>query len=175
MFGLIFHHDEFATLLNKHLDKDMLTRAHRCAIKVTLDIQQDAKYPWLFQGLSVQRVNYIMKVFSCMREQTYRDKNEEELKLFFTPYDAMPFKTDTEDDLFVAYSIKDIRSQFRQLMIGPEFVSLYEKDIPHFGPIYVFRARMEYTDNEDPVYHMLEIQSSVDEILSVLERLNFGA
>ena len=174
MFGLILHHDEFATLLNEHLDKDVLTRAHRCAIKVTLDIQQDAKYPWLFHGLSEERVNYVLKVLSHVRQQPCRNMNQEELKLFFTPYDAMPFKTDTEEDLFVAYSIKNISSPFRQLIIGPESVSLYEKDIPHFGPIYVFRARMEYIDGEDPVYNMLDIQSGVDEILSALEGLNFG-
>jgi len=174
MFGLILHHNEFEPLLNAHLDNVVLARAHTCAIKVTLDIEKDTRYPWLFHGLSEKRVNYVLRVLSHMRQQTYRDMNQQELRIFFTPYDAMPFKTDTEEDLFVAYSIKNISSPFRQLMIGPESVSLYEKDIPHFGPIYVFRARLEYIDGEVPVYHMLEIQSSVDEILSVLECLNFG-
>ena len=86
----------------------------------------------------------------------------------------MPFQTQTEKDLFVAYSIKDLLHPFRQLLIGPESVSLYEKDIPHFGPIYVFRARLEYNDDENVKFHMLDIESSVDEILSVLETLNFG-
>ena len=174
MFGLILHHSDFGFSLDECLDGAILERVHSCAMKVELDHLNDNTFPWLFRGLSVQRVNHVLTVLSRMRQRVYCYLNEEQLKHVFTPYDAMPFKTEVEDDLFVAYSIKDLNDPFRQLLIGPENVSLYERDIPHFGPIYVYRVRVDYTDEEQPEYHMLEIKSSVDDILSVLERLNFG-
>lgn len=174
MSALIFHHGDFAFQLDKELDGERLRRVDSCAIQVQLDTMIDDKYPWMFRGLSVEAVNHVLNVLSRMRNRSYNDLSEKALKEFFTPYDAMPFQTKTEKDLFVAYSIKDPLHPFRQLLIGPESVSLYEKDIPHFGPIYVFRARLEYNDDENVKFHMLDIESSVDEILSVLETLNFG-
>lgn len=175
MFGLLFHHSEFANALDAHLDNDILQRVHLCAVRIELDDVQDTKFPWLFRGLSVQRVNQIMHVLSRMRQLSYYDSDEDELKRLVTPYDAMPFKTNTEDDLFVSYSIKDVTDPFRQLILGPHSVSLYEPDIPHFGPIYVFRARVEERSSEESlVYRMMEIQSGPEEILSALQRLNFG-
>lgn len=172
MFGLLLHHSEFSTVLDKQSDNDVLCRVHPCAMQVKLDMDKDHRFPWIFRGLSVKRVNHVLGVLSCVRERAYKDLNEEDLQQVFTPYDAMPFNTNTENDLFVAYSIKYLSDPFRQLLIGPEGVSLYEQNIPHFGPIYVFKARMEYGDNVK--FHMLEIESSVDEILSVLRTLNFG-
>ena len=157
MSALILHHEDFASQ-DKGLDHERLCRVDSCAIQVQLDTMTDDKYPWMFRGLSVEAVNHVLNVLSGMRNRFYKDLSEKALQEFFTPYDAMPFQTKTEQDLFVSYSIKDILHPFRQLLIGPESVSLYERGLPHFGPIYVFRARLEYNENENVKFHMLELR-----------------
>lgn len=175
MFALLFHHSEFANSLDAWLGDVTIQRVHVCALQIEVDDEHDTKFPWLFRGLSVQRVNQIMHLLSRMRQWSYCDLDEDQLKCLVTPYDAMPFQTDKEDNLYVSYCIKDVTDPFRQLILGPHSVSLYEPDIPHFGPIYVFRACVQDgASGEAPVYRMLEIESSPDEILSALERLNFG-
>ena len=170
----IFHDGGLASILDPLLDHKVLCRVHSCAMRVEIDNLEDNKYPWLFRGLSVERVNYILSVLFRMQQRVYSHLNEAQLKSLFTPYDAMLFDTDTEKDLTVAYCIKNFLDPFRQLLTGPHCVSIYELDMPHFGPIYVFRARPEYDEDDVLTFHMLEIKSTVDEILSALKRLNFG-
>ena len=94
------------------------------------------------------------------------------------PYDDMIFNVNGEE-LQVVYSIKDIEvSKFRKSIIGPQGIALYEKGIPHFGPILVYKAvRTETEINDDIVVSrkMLPIHSDVAEIRKTLSTLNFGA
>ena len=93
-------------------------------------------------------------------------------------YDDMTFNVNAEE-LQVVYSIKDIHiSMFRRSIIGPEGIALYEKEMPHFGPILVYKAeRTETEHNEDLIVsrRMLPIRSDVTAIRKVLSALNFGA
>jgi len=69
------------------------------------------------------------------------------MRMETVPYDDMPFVMDHGEELHIVYSIKSIRSRFRTCVMGPQGVSLYESDIPHFGPIYVYRCeRKEVMD-----------------------------
>lgn len=170
MFGLFFHHHEYTTSFKL---PNGCRRVHSSAIAIELDEPVNTRYPWLFRGLSVSRVNDVLESLSAMKNKTYKTMDEEDIKTVCTPYDAMHFKTPSGEDLFVAYSIAGIQHPFRNLIIGPENVSLYEKDVPHFGPIFVFRATMEHMDDHT-TFHMNQIESSVDEILTTLEGLNFG-
>jgi len=67
---------------------------------------------------------------------------------------------------------------FRHSIIGPQGVALYEKGMPHFGPILVYKAeRTETEHNENLIVSrkMLPIHSDVTAIREALSVLNFGA
>ena len=173
-FGYLFHNSDYSPCMVGQLSK-IISRQTSFALRVECDTPVDRDPVWLFRGLSTQRVNSLFQVLSCAgkTDSIPNKMNHEDLQQFFTPYDAMPFTTSEEHNLFVAYSIKDISSPVRQMIMGPDSVSLYEKGIPHFGPIYVFKAQLEY-DDDGLAYHMLDIKSSANDILCALEYLNFG-
>ena len=181
MFVLLFHNHDFEHHFNP---SDVFSRAHRCAIKIEIDEPVDTKFPWFFRGLSVSRANAVFQALIALpsndknklKKTLGYDMDEEEIQKTSTPYDAMNFKTPSGEDLVVAYSIAKPTHPFRQLVVGPDKVNLYEKDIPHFGPILVFRENIVYFDDDRmPEHHLGEIESSVDEILGALEGLHFGA
>lgn len=114
-------------------------------------------------------------------EEPYEaDLDEESLREETVPFDDMPFKVEaTGEGLHVVYSIASLRSQIRKSIIGPPGVSLYESDLPHFGPIYVYECFESETEDEfgefTIVRRMRSIESSIDDVMDTLRGLNFGA
>ena len=149
------------------------------AFEVKVDVPTDDRACWLFKGLSAPVVNHVLRVISCQSETPFDEELSIDLiRQHTVPYDDMIFNVNGEE-LQVVYSIKDIEvSKFRKSIIGPQGIALYEKGIPHFGPILVYKAvRTETEINDDIVVSrkMLPIHSDVAEIRKTLSTLNFGA
>ena len=109
------------------------------------------------------------------------DLSDDEIRCHSVPYDCQLLKVGNED-LYLCYSIKSINnSNLRKSCIGPHGVSLYETDIPHFGPILVFkgtRTEVNEEDTEDTSIAVCKnneyIGSNIDDIKKSLRNLNFG-
>ena len=181
--GLLFHNDEFQSVLDNEckVHCNVMKRVHYCALSVKIDTPDDERSPWFFKGLSGPLVNKVLRVISAHSEEPYvADLDNEALKEEMVPFDDMPFKVDASgEELHVVYSIKSVRSQFRKSIIGPLGVHLYESDIPHFGPIYVYKCNEEETRDEfgedTIVRKMRPIESPIKDVLETLRKLNFGA
>ena len=181
--GLLFHNAEFQTVLDEKCRnaRNVLKRVHSCALSVTIDVTDDERSPWFFKGLSPSLVNQVLQILSAHSEEPYRANLDDEALLEETvPFDDMPFKVDASgEELHVVYSIKSLRSQFRKSIIGPQGMNLYESDIPHFGPIYVYKCNEKETLDEfnelEIVRQMRPIKSPIKDILKTLCNLNFGA
>ena len=120
--------------------------------------------------MSHELTNDVLKMISSVSEDPLTgDLDEEKIKQLFIPYDTMPFTTRSGEVLRVGYSIAPLPSRFRSWMVGPWGVSLYEKNMPHFGAIYVFAC-----EEEEKAIRLLPITSNVDEIIDSLQSLNFG-
>lgn len=149
------------------------------AFEVQVDVPTDVRDTWFFKGLSNPVVNHVLRVISSASDFRYLEELTDNLIREHTvAYDDMTFNVNAEE-LQVVYSIKDIHnSMFRRSIIGPEGIALYEKEMPHFGPILVYKAeRTETEHNEDLIVsrRMLPIRSDVTAIRKVLSALNFGA
>jgi hypothetical protein len=170
-YGLLIHSPDYAGLIDEHFDDD-ISRMNTYAIRVELDYTSDDRPTWLFKGLTVGRTNKLLKSISSRSLQPFvHDMDENMIRHLCTPYDAMSFTTDIGERLSVAYCIAPLTSRLRTCILGPTGISLYEKYIPHFGPIYVYRSEQ----SDGACHKFLPIESSVDEILNVLSTLNFGA
>ena len=160
---------------------DILRRVHYCALSVKIDVNNDERSPWFFKGLSASSASQVLRTISAHSEEPYEaDLDEESLKEETVPYDDMPFKVEaTGEELHVVYSIASLRSRFRKSIIGPQGVSLYESDLPHFGPIYVYKCSEFHTQDEfgefTIVRRMRSIESSIADVMDTLRGLNFGA
>ena len=181
--GLLFHNAEFQTVLDEKCRnaRNILKRVNSCALSVTIDVTNDDRSPWFFKGLSPSLVNQVLQILSAHSEEPYRGTlDDEALMEEMVPFDDMPFKVDASgEELHVVYSIKSLRSQFRKSIIGPQGVNLYESDIPHFGPIYVYKCKEKETLDElgelSIVRQMCSIESPINDVLNTLCELNFGA
>lgn len=171
--ALLVHNSDYAGHIDAafKMSKGKVSRAHTCAIRIQLDFEIEDRFPWLFKGLSVETTNDVFKIISSVSEDPLTtDLDETEIKELCVPYDAMPFTTKSGEQLRVGYSIKPLPSRLRSWILGPQGVSLYEKGIPHFGPIYIFAC----TEEEENL-RLLPITSTVDDIIDSLCVLNFGA
>lgn len=174
---IVMHNSDYAG----HIDKlfasgpSVMKRVNFESFEVEVDVPTDDRCTWFFKGLSVPVINHLLRVVSCQSENPFGDKEltKEQVQHYTVPFDDVPFKVG-EEELHVVYSIKDIEiSKLRRAMIGPENVCLYEKDIPHFGPILVYKCAQTEIENEDTsltvVNEMLPIQSDVASIMRMLE------
>lgn len=182
--GLLFHNEEFQALLDsvrRRAQRDILRRVHLCALSVNIDVKDDERSPWFFKGLSASSANQVLQTISVHSEEPYVDDlDEESLKQETVPFDDMPFTVGPSGEaLHVVYSIASLRSRIRASIIGPQGVSLYESDIPHFGPIYVYKCEEHEAQDEfgelTIVRRMRPIQSPINDVLDTLRTLNFGA
>ena len=181
--GLLFHNADFQFVLDDKCrdHRHVLNRVHPCALSVTIDVMNDERSPWFFKGLSTFMVNLLLQIISAHSEEPYKaNLDDESLKVEMVPFDDMPFTVDaTGEELHVVYSIKSLRSQFRKSIIGPQGVNLYESDIPHFGPIYVYKCKEKETLDEfgelSIVRQMGFIESPIKDVLKTLCDLNFGS
>jgi hypothetical protein len=100
-----------------------------------------------------------------------RALSHENIQNLTVPYDDKTCTIDGEE-LHVVYSIASLDSPFRRGIMGPQGAHLYEKDIPHFGLIYVYRSERtehESDDGELRVQHKrLSITVSPERILNFL-------
>ncbi len=178
---LVLHHCEFSSHIDSLFAKGpgTMRRVDMEAFEVEVDVPTDDRDVWFFKGLSVPVVNHLLRVVSCQSQTPFeKELSIELIRQHTVPYDDMTFDVNGEN-LQVVYSIKDIElSKFRQSIIGPQGIALYEREIPHFGPILVYKAaRTETETNEDLIVSrkMLPIHSDVAAIREALKALNFGA
>ena len=183
-FVLLFHNADYAGYLDTKFNQGpgKFTRVDTDVIKIETDVQLDKRpsCTWFFKGLSLPVINHLLRVISnCSNNPYTTDLTFEEIRAHTVPYDDMLFNTEDGEELHVVYSIKDIQSsKFRQAVIGPQNVSLYEKDMPHFGPIYVYKSIREeimLADTSIEIIHtMIPIDSQINNIQRALESLCFG-
>lgn len=177
--GLLFHNAEFQSVIDDECKRyrDVVRRVHCCALSIKIDVTNDDRWPWFFKGLSTSLVNQVLRIISVESEEPYdADLDDDSFQEEMVPFDDMPFQVDASgEELHVVYSIKSLRSKFRMSIVGPQGVSLYESDIPHFGPIYVYRC--DETQDEfgaTIVRRVRPIESPIEDILETLRGLNFG-
>lgn len=174
----VFHNSDYAGCIDKQFSSDM-KRIDMEAFSVEADVLVDDRDTWMFKGCSNKTVNKLLKVISVYSEDSYvTDLSDDEIRVQTVPYDCQLFKVGNED-LYVCYSIKSIKnSKLRKSCIGPQDVSLYEKDIPHFGPILVFKGTRSEVNEEDTsitvITNIEYIESNIEDIKKSLSNLNFG-
>ena len=176
----IFHNDEFAlpidNLLRRTGARYFMQRINKECLCVQPDMPTDERFPCFFKCLSDERVNHVLRTIlghgdPASRRARKHNLNHDQIQSLTVPYDDKTFAIDGED-LHVVYSIAPLDSPFRRGIIGPQGVHLYENDIPHFGPIYVYRS--ERTEHEDAngahiaQHSCLPIMTPPDRIIQVL-------
>ena len=147
-------------------------RVHECAIRIEHDVCVEARAGWLFQGLSYETTNDVLRICSHGSAEPFTtDLDGEDMYKFCTPCNAMPFETEYGEKLQVSYSTAPLTSPFRHYLLGPDDVALAEKHVtPQYGPVYVFKA-----EGDGDAMRMLPIHSDVDTILDALRTLSkFG-
>lgn len=182
--AFVFHNAEFSAALQdaiRKLDADSphIRQATLYALEVALDVPTDDRDLVFFKGLSARAASALLRVVSCHSDEPYRaDMTPAQLRNETMPFDDMPFVVEeTGEDLNVVYSIQSMRERFRQCIIGPQSVELYEHDVPHFGVIWVYAADKEEVDEKHEtriVRTMQPIRSTPEQIFDTLETLNFG-
>ena len=176
----LFHHDEFAFPIDRVLKRSswryIMERVSPECLSIDVDESTDERFPNFFKFLSDRRVNYILRTVMGHNEPDSRKNymhslSTDELQNLTVPYDDMMCTVDGED-LHVVYSIAPIDSPFRKGITGPSGTQLYERNMPHFGLIYVYRSeRTEYNDEHgfDHVKHTwLPIAARPERIVDVL-------
>ena len=170
----LFHHSDFAPSIGAHLPYFM-TRVNLECIRIEVDQPCDDRSPQFFRFLTDRRANHVLRAVMGHNDPELRFKtalDAEDLKRYTIPYDAMPVTVDGED-LTVAYSIKSPDAPIRRGIMGPHCVRLYESEIPHFGPIFVYRSeKREYdTEGDFVVEHKwLEMKTSPERICECLRQ-----
>lgn len=173
----LFHHADFCGHLYE-VGQSNIHRVDMHTLSIDIDIPIDDRSTWLFKGLSTSTVNNLLQTISFhQKEISFENLSDDAIRRLTVPYDDMLFRVGDEE-LQVAYSIRDIEtSPFRRCIIGPHGVHLYEKDIPHFGPIIVYKSNRREEERDDGlnIVHAFEdIVSSPTEILKAMSLLNFG-
>lgn len=167
--GLLLHNSEFAPYLK--LTRDMQRVDAEC-VKVRLDVPHDARTTWFFRGLSVSLTSSLLRTIGCLAE-TAADMSHDKIQHETVPYDDVAF-TCCGEALRVVYSIGAPTCRFRQSIVGPQNVSLYEPGVDHFGPVFVYKCSecVDALGNDDdaPMTRvMLPIQSSSSDIVHALK------
>jgi hypothetical protein len=175
----IFHHADFAPSINRQLKRNgvrhFITRIDSECLFVKVDHSTDDRFPNFFRFFSDQRVNHILRTImghnnTKNRKRYMYARSRKQIQEFTVPYDDKSCEIDGEN-LHVVYSIAELNAPIRRDIMGPHGTHLYEKDIPHFGLIYVYRSeRTEHDVNgEFRVEHKwLPITTPPDRILNVL-------
>ena len=176
MLCYLFHHSDFYG----HFDesKGSIRQIDMNTLSIDIDVPIDNRSTWFFKGLSTSTVNYLLQSLSCQSDVTFENLSENAIRALTVPYDDMSFSVGDEN-LQVVYSIKDIESSpFRRCIVGPHEVQLYEKGIPHFGPIIVYKSKSREKEKDDGsleiVHELQNIESSTTDILKAISVLNFG-
>lgn len=177
----VLHNCDYGGIVDRmfHAGVGKMKRLDAQTFEIEADILVDDRTTWFFKGMSVPVVNHLLKVVSCRSNVAYtHDLSMDAIRAETVPYDDMSFTVNGED-LQVVYSIQDaLSSRFRQSMIGPDSIALYEREQIHFGPILVYKCKRDEIMHDDSSWHvvhrMLPIESDVCEIHNALEGLNFG-
>ena len=147
----VFTHSEFSPHIVSKMPYFMKKKTIEC-FEIDIDMPVDARFPCLFRFLSNNRQNAVLRAIMGHNDPRLRFKtalNDEALKEYTVPYDAMEVEIDNEQ-LTIAYSIKDPTALIRRGIMGPHGVRVYESDMPHFGPIFVYRTeKKEYVNELD--------------------------
>lgn len=147
--ALLFFHSDFSPHIERRMPYFMTKKTNEC-VHISIDIEVDNRFPCLFRFLSVKRQNRVLRAIIGHNESQLRFRNalnEEELKEYTVPYDAMEVVIDGEP-LTIAYSIKSLIAPIRRGILGPHGVTVYESGMPHHGPIFVFRSEKQEYENE---------------------------
>lgn len=179
MLSYLFHHDEFCG----HLDDKNISNIRRVDLQtLSIDIDKpiDNRGTWAFKGLSASTVSKLLHVISshCSHITFKTSLSENDIRELTVPYDDMLFSVN-EEELHVVYSISNINeSSLRRCIMGPHNIHLYEKEIPHFGPIIVYKSTQREEERGDEgvliIHQMQDIVSSPTDIVKALSSLNFG-
>lgn len=179
--AFVFHHSEFARPIDRHLathaSRYFMTRVDLECIRVDVDLQCDERDVWFFRCLSLARTNHVLRAMLGHANSAHRmlkALSTEELLDMTVPYDDITMTVDGEE-LHVVYSIADsISSAFRRGIVGPEHVTLYEPDLPHFGLFYVYgcdRIEKEMPDTSLKITHLWRpIKASPNRVLAALRK-----
>lgn len=184
MAAYIFHNDEFAPSIDRCTARTMsnyfMKRISPECLQVDVDRRTDDRFPVFFKFCSDRRVNGILRNVlghndrkNCINAM--RALSHDEIQSVTIPFDD---KTCTicGEELHVVYSIASLNTPFRKGIMGPQGVHLYERDVPHFGLIYVYRSERtdhETADGELRVQHArLPVTVSPTDILDFLRSVD---
>ena len=171
--GYVLHNSDyaptFANAIRTGAFGDILQPANY-AFSVPLDRLEDTRHLALFRGLSLQATNKIFELISSVPGAALPVvASEYDLLNLTVPYDHFPFTTQRGERLFYAYCIKTVTHSLPKSVFGPQGVHIYHgTDVPHCGPIWVYKTRVQDDLSDDSCYDLEPIQSSLEDIYESL-------
>ena len=173
--GYVLHNSDYAFTFAKAIRTGAFGDIVQCAsyaFSVPLDRPRDTRHLALFRGLSLQATNKIFELISSVPDAALPAMaSEYDLSNFTVPYDRFPFTTQRGEKLFYAYCIKAVTHPLPKSVFGPQGVHVYHgTDVPHCGPIWVYKTRVQDDSSDDACHEFDVIQSSLEDIYESLIR-----